>query len=48
MDRVARAFMFVLLLAAAGVSVGCSGSTGEGSFDWEKYWKEQQRDQPTG
>jgi hypothetical protein len=47
MDRVARAFMFVLLLAVAGLSAGC-GSTSEGGFDWDNFWKEQQRDQPTG
>ena len=48
MDRFARAFVFVLLLAAAGVSAGCSGSTSEGTFDRDTFWKEQQRDQPTG
>jgi hypothetical protein len=45
MDRFARALMFVLLLAVAGLSAGC-GSTGEGTFDWDEFWKELDRNQP--
>lgn len=45
MYRFARVFMSVLLLAAAGLGVGCGS---QGTFNADKFWKEHERDQPGG
>ena len=40
MDRLARAFMSVLLLAAVGLGAGC-GLISEGKFNPDKIWLKQ-------
>ena len=44
MDKLARAFVFVLLLAAIGLGAGCGGSADRFNTDqfWEKMAKESQ------
>jgi hypothetical protein len=44
MDKLARGFVFVLLLAAVGLSAGCGGSADRFNTDqfWEKMAKEGQ------
>jgi hypothetical protein len=43
MLRCARAFVSVLLLAAATLAGGCGGVT-DGSFSPDKFWEKQNRD----
>lgn len=40
MDRFARAFVSVLLLAAVGLGAGCGGGTGPDKFGQDKFWEE--------
>jgi hypothetical protein len=40
MDRLARAFVSLLLLAAATLSVGC-GISSEGAFSPDKFWEDR-------
>jgi hypothetical protein len=48
MDKFARAFMSMLLLAVVGIGAGCGSSTSEGTFDIEKFWEKQIKEQPGG
>jgi hypothetical protein len=44
MDKLARGFVFVLLLAAVGLGAGCGGSAERFNTDqfWEKMTREAQ------
>lgn len=43
MERFARAFISVLLLAAATLSAGCSGVS-DGRFSPDQFWEKQSRE----
>jgi len=45
MDKFARAFMSLLLVAVVGLGAGCGSG---GGFDNEKFWEKQITEQPGG